>query len=71
MWVAIVEGRAISPDMLPIGRYSMQTGKGNRGGRHVSPEELPVSKVVTKTVWSSKEGLLGVKQADTAVGIGH
>ena len=69
--VAVVEGRAISPDMLPISRHPAQASKGNRGGRHIFLEEPPVSKVIPKAVRSSKEGLWRIKQLDTAESIGH
>ena len=57
VWVAVVEGRTVSPDMLPISRYTAQVGKGDRRGWGVFSEELPVSKVIPKAVGSSEEGL--------------
>lgn len=71
MQVAIVEGGAVSPDVLPISRYLPQTSKGDRGGRDVFQEKLLVGKVIPKAVRPSKEGLWRVEQSDAAESIGH
>ena len=31
VWVTIVEGGTISPDVLPVGRYALRAGKNDRG----------------------------------------
>ena len=64
VWVAVVEGRAISPDVLPFCWHTAQTGKGYGGWGHVFLEELGIGSMVPKSVWSGKEGLWGVKQVD-------
>ena len=64
--VAIVKGRAICPDVLPVSRYAAWASNGDRGGWSILPEETGISSMVPETVRSGKEGLGGVKQADAA-----
>ena len=71
VWVAVVKGRAICPDVLPVSRYAAWASNGDRGGRSIFPEEAGISSMVSETVRPSKEGLRGVKQADAAQSIRH
>ena len=69
--VAIVKGRAICPDVLPVSRHVAWASNGDRRGGSIFPEEAGVSSMVPEPVRPSKEGLRGVKQADAAQSIGH
>ena len=71
MRVAIVEGRAVSPDVLPCSRNVVQVSDGDRGRGGIFLEESRVSSVVPELVRPGKEGLRGVKQPYATQGIGH
>ena len=58
VWVAVVKGRANCPDVLPLGRYMLRAGEGDRGWGGVFLEEPGVGMEIAILVWSGEEGLL-------------
>ena len=71
MGVAVVEGRAVCPDMQPFSRHMAQASKGDRGRGCVLLEKSFISKVIAEPVRSGKKGLRGVEDASAAKGIRH
>ena len=55
--VAIVEGRAIRPDVLPVSWHSAWPGDGDRRGGSIFQEKAGVSSMIPEAVRPSKEGL--------------
>ena len=71
MGMAIVEGRAIRPDVLPHSRYTAQAGEGDGGGWGIFLEELLIGEMIAESIWSSKKRLGGIKYASAAEGVRH
>ena len=71
MGMAVIEGRAISPDVLPVCGHTTWAGEGCGGRGSVFLEEAFIREVIAEPVRPSEQRLGGVKNAGAAKGVTH